>query len=236
MAEVHKMTGAFSVIGHTVRNSWRRLIIWGLITSVLFQIVMLIALIVRFQAVPNYITFYDWIGNVMWIIQSTPSWRDMLPIISEEWLIEIGKMNYDYGTGISEWSLNVVPSKMLVMFFLGGLMGLCSELMRTKECSTNSKRGLALGTGVGGILIAMTNATMSWVVCCATPSWVVGLAMLGLGVSTSLALETMGPVLSGAGLLVLLSVIFILAWRKSNQQPYHASGCLLYTSPSPRDA
>ena len=218
------MMGAISVIGQTVRTSWRRLIAWGVVVSVLFQIIMLIALIVRFQAVPNYITFYDWIGNVSWIIQSTPSWRDMLPIISEEWLIEIGKMNYDYGTGISEWSLNVVPSKVLVMFFLGSLIGLSSILMRSDECSVGSKRGLAFGTGIGGILIAMTNATMSWVVCCATPSWVVGLAMLGLGVSTSLALETMGPALSGAGLLVLLSVIFILAWRKSNKQQYLNAG------------
>ncbi len=218
------MIGAISVIGQTVRTSWRRLIAWGVVVSVLFQIIMLIALIVRFQAVPNYITFYDWIGNVAWIIQSTPSWRDMLPIISEEWLIEIGKMNYDYGTGISEWSLNVVPSKVLVMFFLGGLIGLSTMLMQSDECSKSSKRGLAFGTGVGGILIAMTNATMSWVVCCATPSWVVGLAMLGLGVSTSLALETMGPALSGAGLLVLLSVIFILSWRKSNKRQYLNAG------------
>lgn len=218
------MMGAISVIGHTVRTSWRRLIAWGVVVSVLFQIIMLIALIVRFQAVPNYITFYDWIGNVIWIIQSTPSWRDMLPIIAEEWLIEIGKMNYDYGTGISEWSLNVVPSKVLVMFVLGCLIGLSTMLMRSDDCSTSSKRGLAFGTGVGGILIAMTNATMSWVVCCATPSWVVGLAMLGLGVSTSLALETMGPALSGTGLMVLLSVIFILAWRKSNKQQYLNAG------------
>lgn len=218
MAKVYKMIGPIFVIGQTVRKSWRRLIFWGLLTAVLFQLVMLIALILRFQAVPNYVTFYDWIGNVAWIIESTPSWSDMLPIIAEEWLIEIGRMNYDYGTGISEWSLNVVPSKMLVMFGLGFLMGLCNELLRSRECSINSKRSMVLGTGVGGILIAMTNATMSWVVCCATPSWVVGLAMLGLGVSTSLALETMGPLISGTGLAVLLAVIYTLAWRKSATQ------------------
>ena len=79
----------------------------------------MVALMVRFQAVPNYIQFYDWVGNVSWIIQSTPSWRDMIPIIWEEWLIEIGFMNYDYGTGISEWSLNVIPSRLVVMFIMG---------------------------------------------------------------------------------------------------------------------
>lgn len=56
-----------------------------------------------------------------WIIQSTPSWADILPIVTEEWLIEIGFMNYHYGTGISEWSLNVIPSRMIVLFFLGAL-------------------------------------------------------------------------------------------------------------------
>ena len=52
-------------------------------------------------------------------------------------------------------------------------------------------------------------------VCCATPSWVVGLAMLGLGVSTSLALETMGPILSGLGFGTLTLTIVFLAWRKA---------------------
>lgn len=212
------MTGAIKIIGQTVRQSWRRLILWGLITTVLFQIVMLIALILRFQAVPNYVTFYNWIANVAWIIQSTPSWSDMPAIIAEEWLIEIGFMNYDYGTGISEWSLNVVPSRMLAMFVLGCLFGLVFMLSRSDACETKAaKRGIVAGTGIGGLLFAMTNATMSWVVCCATPSWVVGLAMLGLGVSTSLALETMGPLLSGVGIATLSAVIVFLAWRKSKQ-------------------
>lgn len=212
------MTGALQIIGQTVRQSWRRLILWGLITTVLFQIVMLIALILRFQAVPNYITFYNWPANVAWIIQSTPSWSDMPSIIAEEWLIEIGFMNYDYGTGISEWSLNVVPSRMLSMFALGCLFGLVYRLSRSEACeSKTAQRGVIAGTSLGGILFAMTNATMSWVVCCATPSWVVGLAMLGLGVSTSLALETMGPLISGIGIVTMLGVILFLSWQKSKR-------------------
>ena len=83
------------------------------------------------------------------------------------------------------------------------------------------QRGGALSAlGGGTLLVAMTNVTLSWVVCCATPSWVVGLAMLGLGVSTSLALESLGLGLSIAGFVLLLSATFLLAWKKSkNYQP-----------------
>ena len=232
MAKVYKMThsstagqfetnskqfGPLAVIGQTIRTSWRRLVLWGLLFAVLFQLIMLLALILRFQAVPNYINFYDWIGNVIWIIQSTPSWSDMPPIIAEEWLIEIGRMNSEYGTGISVWALNVVPSKVAIMGILGALTGLCFTLLKRDDCSLAHRRGLTISTGIGTTLIAMTNVTMSWVVCCATPSWVVGLAMLGLGVSTSLALETMGPLLSGTGLFILSCTAYFLAWRKSRR-------------------
>ena len=222
------MTATGRIIAQTVSKEWKSLLLWGLATAVLFQVFMMIALIVRFQAVPNYVTFYNWIGNVAWIVQSTPSWGDMPAIIAEEWLIEIGFMNYDYGNGISEWSLNVVPSRMLVLFGLGAMIALCISLLRADTCSVQSGRSVRLGAGVGAFLVAMTNATMSWVVCCATPSWVVGLAMLGLGVSTSLALETMGPLLSISGFSILSALILYLAWRHSrsteqlNMEPSHA--------------
>lgn len=209
---------ALSLTLSVIRRDWRRLLLWGIAFSLAFQVLMLGALIVRFQALPNYVTFYNWIGNVWWIVQSTPSWSDMAPIIAEEWLIEIGKMNYDYGTGISEWSLNVVPSRLLVLTAMGALAGLCLRLSGEAACGIGDRRTLRATTGLGAGLIAMTNATMSWVVCCATPSWVVGLAMLGLGVSTSLALETMGPWLTGAGFGLLLLTAAVLAVRASRRQ------------------
>ncbi|MEM6635811.1 MAG: hypothetical protein AAF667_07970 [Pseudomonadota bacterium] len=205
----------FQTLWKDMRANWKTMVLHGLIFALLFQVLMMIALIVRFQAFPNYVTFYDWIGNVAWIVQSTPSWRDMAPIIWEEWLIEIGKMNYDYGTGISEWSLNVVPSRLLVLFVLGAMVSLCLALLRRDTCEAGTSTTLRATTGLGALLVAMTNATMSWVVCCATPSWVVGLAMLGLGVSTSLALETMGPTLTYSGFGLLFATTLFLAWRKS---------------------
>lgn len=212
MATLRILLGSFG-------THWKAMLLHGLIFAFLFQIFMMLALIVRFQALPNYVTFYDWIGNVSWIIQSTPSWSDITGIIWEEWLIEIGKMNYDYGTGISEWSLNVVPSRLIVLTLLGALMSWSFTLMRHKNCALQNQTSLRATSGFGMVLVAMTNATMSWVVCCATPSWVVGLAMLGLGVSTSLALETMGPLLSGLGFGTLLSLIVYLAWRQTKVAP-----------------
>ncbi|WP_299730689.1 hypothetical protein [uncultured Tateyamaria sp.] len=204
-----------TTIGHPMRQDWRRMVVMGLMFALLMQVLMMIALMVRFQALPNYVVGYDWIGNVIHIIKSTPSWSDILPIVNQEWLIEIGKMNYDYGTGISEWSLNVVPIRMMVLFLLGALVALCLSLLRRHQCDVTTGTTLRATTGIGTILIAMTNATMSWVVCCAAPSWVVGLAMLGLGVSTSLALESMGPALNLAGFGLLLCTIVYLAWRKT---------------------
>ncbi|MEO0830826.1 MAG: hypothetical protein AAFY03_10255 [Pseudomonadota bacterium] len=210
---------ALSTLWHEVRVNWRRIVTFGVVFALLFQVLMLVAMIVRFQALPNYVTPYNWIANVSWIIQSTPSWSDVMPIVWEEWLIEIGRMNYDYGTGISEWSLNVVPSRLVVLFVLGAMISLCLSLLRTNSCTTGTSSTLRATTGLGALLVAMTNATMSWVVCCATPSWVVGLAMLGLGVSTSLALESMGPWLTGIGFGLLSALVLFLAWRKSRPEP-----------------
>lgn len=207
--------GVLSVIWSRLREEWKALLLWGALFAMLYQVLMFFALIVRFQAFPNYVTFYDWPGNVLHIIRSTPSVKDMLGIIREEWLIEIGRMNYDYGTGISEWSLNVIPSRLAVLFVLGAMIGLALSLLRSNQCSTAASASLKATTGVGAVLVALTNATMSWVVCCATPSWVVGLAMLGLGTSTSLALERSGPALSVMGFSLLTGLILYLAWRRS---------------------
>lgn len=207
---------ALVTIGDAIRLDWRRILITGLLFALIFQVLMLVALMVRFQALPNYAVGYNWIGNVIHIIKSTPSWSDIPPIINQEWLIEIGKMNYDYGTGISEWSLNVVPMRMAVLLGLGAIVALCGSLLRRDSCSATSGTKLRAPIGIGTVLVVMTNATMSWVVCCAAPSWVVGLAMLGLGVSTSLALETMGPALNLAGFGLLLAMVFFLAWRKTH--------------------
>ena len=219
------MKSAFKLIGDNVRGHWKQFLVFGILFALLFQLFMLLALVFRFQGFPNYTTFYNWPGNVVTIIRSTPSWMDIWPIISQEWLVEIGRMNYDYGIGISEWSLNVVPYRLLVLTVMGALVALCLRLSKIDSCQVTGHDGTSNGAvqhsgaiaalGGGTLLVAMTNATMSWVVCCATPSWVVGLAMLGLGVSTSLALESMGLGLSLGGFSLLLLATLLLAWKKT---------------------
>ncbi len=226
------MNLAFKLIGDNVRDNWKQLLLFGLLFALLFQLFMLLALVFRFQGLPNYVTFYNWPGNVITIVQSTPSWVDIWPIVSEEWLVEIGRMNYDYGIGISEWSLNVVPYRLLVLTIMGALVALCLRLSKSDSCQVSGQEDSAVqrggafaALGGGTVLVAITNATMSWVVCCATPSWVVGLAMLGLGVSTSLALESMGLGLSLGGFTLLLLAVFLLALKKTktNQTPLEAA-------------
>ena len=212
------MLEATRLIRDEIVLRWKSFLLYGLVFALMFQLFMLIALIVRFHSLPNYVHFYDWFGNVLHIIQSTPSWSDAAGILTEEWLIEIGQMNYDYGNGLSIWSLNVIPSRLLVLTLMGSMVALCLQLIKRPHCAVSTRRSALAAIGGGSVMVAMTNATMSWVVCCAAPSWVVGLAMLGLGVSTSLALESMGPVLSYGGFSLLLITCFILSWRNTKHQ------------------
>ncbi|MBX2885306.1 MAG: hypothetical protein KTR32_35455 [Granulosicoccus sp.] len=218
------MIDTVKLIVKEIRSNSVRIVLISVVFAVLFQVFQLLALIVRFGAFPNYAVGYDWLANVLRIFQSTPSIRDSLSIVSEEWLLEIGYMNYDYGNGISEWSLNVIPTKLVVLMFVGALIALLFILLRNSQCTLSRTAGggklnaaVFAGAGLGTTLVAMTSAAMSWVVCCATPSWVVGLAMMGLGVSTSLALEDKGGIIFFSGLLLLISAVLLAGWTRSRQ-------------------
>ena len=180
---------------------------------VVYYLGMFAALLIRFQAMPNYMETYDWFGNVAEIIRATPDWSDIWPIIGQEWLLEVGRMNYDYGAGISEWSLYINPTKFGLILILGGLTATVFNLMlaRRAACSASRLNGGAAAGGLGAALVGMTNVTLAWVVCCATPNWVVGLAILGLGVSTSLWLEQFGWWIEYAGFGLLLASLYVLS-------------------------
>tara|TARA_R110002072_G_scaffold38973_1_gene112456 strand:- start:279 stop:977 length:699 start_codon:yes stop_codon:yes gene_type:complete len=184
-----------------------------------YYALMFAALVIRFQAWPNYAVTYDWLGNVAEIIRATPAVTDMGPIIAQEWLFEIGRMNYDFGNGISEWSLNINPAKVLVVCVLGALIATLTALILTRgaHCSAARLNGAGAAGGLGAVLVAMTNVTLAWVVCCATPSWVVGLAILGLGVSTSLWLEQFGWWIEYAGFVSLAASLFWLSGNPAQQ-------------------
>lgn len=201
-------------IGDAIRaqpRAWAGIVV---ATVVLYYALLLLSLIVRFGNWPNYVVGYDWPGNVARIFASTPSLSDAFAIAEEEWLLEVGYMNMDFGHGIAEWSLTLVPPKMLVILLLGALLATISVLAARRACRANAAGEAAAvvsASGLGAGLVALTGATMTWVVCCASPSWIVGLAMLGLSVATANWLEPIGPWLTLAGFALLAGTVVSLA-------------------------
>jgi hypothetical protein len=192
----------------------------------LFYVMLLAVLVVRFGDFPNYITPYNWPGGVVRIVASTGSPSDMLPIILNEWLLEIGYMNYAYGHGVSEWSLLIIPHKFALVTIVGALIGLNFALVADqKPCGTflqQCVRSIRCGlmTSIGALCASLVGITLFWVVCHSSPSWVVSLAILGVEVSTSLALEPVGPIISLAGCAtLLLSALLIVNDGRAATEP-----------------
>ena len=180
-----------------------------------YHAVQLLALVVRFEALPNFVTLHDWPGNVARILRSTPALTDVPASVADEWLLEIGSFNRSFGKGITEWSLAVLPAKLAA-----ALLAAAVPLLRAAPPGTCRRAGAA-ATGIGTALAALTGITVSWVVCCAAPSWVVGLAVLGLGVTTSFALLPWGPWLAAAGFGLLLAGVLLPVWslRRGGSPP-----------------
>lgn len=220
----------------TIRSAVRNhAALWVTITlgfTLFYYLMLMAALVIKFGALPNYWANHNWPANVVKIIQSTPSVGDMLPIIADEWLFEIGYMNYDYGHGISEWALDILPAKAAVALLLGVLIAtFCVLQFERKACGARLQAGSSALGGFGAACVAFTSATMSWVVCCSTPTWVVGLSMLGLGVTTSLWLEPLGLWISLSGFAVMAAAIFGASgsgngrWKpESSPSPFNKPG------------
>lgn len=181
---------------------------------------LLVTMVVRFDNIPNYVTWYDYPGNVHEILISTPSFSDAWTIIQDEWLIEIGYMNYDFGHGISEWAMTVLPPKLLTMALVAMLAATAIVLLlpsKLAACPSDVSRRAVAATGSGAALVGMSSATLSWVVCCATPTWVVSLAMLGMSASTALWLEPLGDAITFTGFALLAISVIWLARRREQQ-------------------
>jgi len=212
------MTGTittWSVLRETIARSRRAWVGMTLGLTALYHLGLIVSASLSTGHWPNYIRFYDWPANVLWIIHSTPAIADMLPIINDEWLIETGALNYDYGHGIAEWSLAVIPSHVVVALLLSALVATSMLLLRrSREVCPLAERGAgATATGVGALFIGTANITMTWVACCATPSWVVGLSLLGIETSSAYVLLPYGGALLGGGFAVLAVTTWWLAWR-----------------------
>jgi len=182
-----------------------------------FYLLLLAVLVLEYGHLPNYVTRYDWIANVLRIVASTHSVADIVPIILNEWLLEIGYLDYDYGHGIAEWSLSIIPHKLALLSLAGALIGLNVALLAERratrtlaqECVRTCRSGVL--TGVGAIFSGLTSATVFSVACCATPSWVGSLAVLGFQTSAAFALEPYGPLAFLLGIAALAGSAWWLA-------------------------
>jgi hypothetical protein len=184
------------------RRAWLAVV---LAVVVAFQIVQLALLTVRFEKFPNYVTVHHWPANVWRIIRSTPALADTVPIILDEWLIEIGSMNYAFGHGIAEWSFVLMPAKLLLVLGFAILFATNVVLLRAvgQACGLSTRIGTIAATASGTMLGGIATTTITWVVCCAAPSWVVGLAVMGFSTTAALALQPIGGWLVLAGLASL---------------------------------
>ena len=206
---------SWSVLRDTIRGNCRAWLAMTLGFTALYHAVMVISASLSTGHWPNYIRFYDWPADVLRIVHATPAVDDMLPIINDEWLIETGAINYRYGNGIAEWSLAVIPSHVVVTLLLSALVATSILLLKRSRmtCPLAERGAGATATGVGALFVGTANITMTWVACCATPSWVVGLSLLGIETSSAFALLPYGNDLTGGGFATLGMTTWYLAWR-----------------------
>ncbi len=210
---------------------WRRLVLGcALGFPIVFYFVLLAIPVLRYGHLPNYVTPYDWFGNVARIIASTGSISDMVPIILNEWLLEIGYMDMNWGHGIAEWSLSLQPHKILLVALTGGLIGLNLGLMLERleahatpqECLRAGASGVL--TSAGALFTGLTNATLFSIACCSTPSWVGSFAILGVESSSAFALEPYGTAGSILGLVMLVgSALWLARGRRGQDVPWTSS-------------
>lgn len=204
-------------IRFAVSRHWRGWLAVAASFLLLVNGAQLLALMLRFGELPNYVTWYDWPGNVARIVRATPSIVDIASIASNEWLVEVGYMNHDYGNGISEWSFELLPANLLFVTLIAALLATnwCVIRHRAGICEP---RDMVLGTasaGAAGLLAAITSVTVSWVACCGVPSWITGLSILGLGFSTAQSLKPFGAWFDAAALVALTTIPLVLAQRPS---------------------
>jgi hypothetical protein len=185
-----------------------------------FQLLQLALLIVRFEALPNYLTVHDWPGNIARIARLTPSFTDTVSIMLDEWWIEIGSMSFAYGRGIAEWSFVLMPAKAAVLLMVAALLATNVVLLRAVRatCPLSARLGASIGAAGGVLMAGVASMTITWVVCCAAPTWIVGLAVLGVSVATAFALQPIGGWLALVGVLLLAAVAIALLGRLTGRR------------------
>ena len=222
---IEEKTGTFRIVAATAKR-WRKTIIgFAIGFPVAFYLLLLGIPILRYGHLPNYVTPYDWVANVERIIHNTNSIRDMIPIILNEWIFEIGYMDYSYGNGIAEWSMYLVPLKIVLISLTGALIGLNLGLMVSRLEATGSAiqqcaraGGSGILTSVGALFTGLTNSTLFSIACCSTPSWVGSLSILGIESSSAFALQPYGTDGTILGIVMLVISALWLAYDSGRRQ------------------
>ena len=222
---------ALVVLKREVRASARLWLVVAVAFFTAFQLLQLALLIVRFQAFPNYLTLHDWPANIARIVRMTPSVRDMIPIMFDEWLVEVGSINYSFGRGIAEWSFVLIPGKAVIVLGIAALVATNLVLLRAawKTCGIFARLGSSVAAGAGALVAGAAATTITWVVCCAAPTWVVGLAVMGVGVTTALALQPFGGLLLLLGLSMLVTSAILLLRQLSGRRSRDATVPMMLT-------
>jgi len=196
-----------SALFEALRAHRIRWVVYALGFVATYHALLLVAMVVRFGHAPNFIKVYDVVDAYRLTFEGTPSLSDALGIaIGEPWL-DVGFMSPQWN--MAEWSLMILPPQFALISLTGCLLATFGVLhaARSARCSrtpAGSTLIAALGIGLAGL----ANATLFWVVCCATPTWIVGLAMLGVSISVAFMLQPFGPFLSAGGVALLVGAIF----------------------------
>jgi hypothetical protein len=222
---------ALVILQREVRGSARLWLLVAIGFFVGFQLLQLALLIGRFQVFPNYLIVHDWFANIARIVRMTPSVGDMIPIMLDEWLVEVGSINYSFGRGVAEWSFVLIPGKAVIVLGIAALVATNLVLLRAawRTCGIFARLGSSAATGAGAIVAGAAATTITWVVCCAAPTWVVGFAVLGVGVTTALALQPFGGWLLLLGLSTLVMSAILLLRQLSPRRSRDATMAMMLT-------
>ena len=204
----------FSVVKQALFNKWQMLLAVTSGFVFVYYLLILFITMLRFAETPNYLTVHDVLHNYYLVLTGTPSLLDAIPIMFDEPWLEVGYKNPLY-YGVATWSYMLIPLKMIPIVLIGFLLGVFAALTsysKSLYCQLPAKRSFTLA-GIGSGLVGLTSVTLTWVVCCATPSWVVALAMLGMSASLALWIEPIGKLLTFSGMLLMLWVVMQQARR-----------------------
>ena len=192
------------------KRYWKVLLATSVGFVVLYYSGLLLLTMLRFGEIPNYVEFHPVFHVYGLILEGTPSLLDAIPILIDEPWFETGYKNPAY-YGVATWSFMLIPPKMLLVLLMGILLGIFVATVlhsRNKSCQLKTDKRLVAAAGMSSTFISLTSATLTWVVCCATPSWSVALAMLGMSASLALWLEPLGNVLTITALAVMVLIIY----------------------------